>query len=498
VAIPKVVQSLCPSCGASLPVPPGVPQITCRYCQNVIHVEHRKPPPEVRPFGAPGAIPSRTLYIDPNAAAKAGKGIGCIILFGVLIPIVLPIAIGVGPWAVRSCKGALKPFPVTCGNNEEVEVSGNWEGAGPIVTTVGHNCKLHIKNSKLKGSLLIKTDASNLELTLENVTIETTGTMVKSGSNVKAKIHGSTLTAAGTVFDSDSNLELLELENSTIESTAGVAFKTKHNVKIHADNSKIRGKKIAIDNDSGLEVTMQKGSEITSSEGIAVKTSSGFKLEAEGGKIEGAEGAIVASSSTKIESKGLVLASSKASAITTTSGLKLDFTDGSITSLAEPAIVSDGGELTLVNVKVQGVEAGLSGKNGLKLKASKKTRIVSTAGYGILATSNSDINVNDAAIEGALKAFKGTVNTKMKLAQGTRLAGKRGGIESDSNFELDATGATIEGGAGPGILGTGSNARIAFRQGALKGTPALQMERKPSSLDLDGTRVDGEQKLPAR
>ena len=75
------------------------------------------------------------------------------------------------------------------------------------------------------------------------------------------------------------------------------------------------------------------------------------------------------------------------------------------------------------------------------------------------------------------------------------MAGKKGGIDAEGTFELDATGATIEGGGGPGVA-AGSNARIAIRQGVLKGTPALALDRKPSSLDLGGTRVEGEQEDP--
>jgi hypothetical protein len=497
VAVPQVVSAKCPSCGANLPVPPGMLQLMCRYCQNVIQVEHRKPPPEMLPFGTPGGLPSRTLYLDPEGAKAAGKKIGCIVAAAVLLPILLPIAIGVGPWAFKSCKGAVKPFPVDCSLNESIEVSGNFEGTGPIVTSVGHNCKLHITNSKLKGSTLLKSDAANLELTLENVTIETTDTMIKAGSNVKAKIHGSTLTSAVSVFDTDSNLELVEFESSTIESKTGSALKTKYNLKIHAENAKLRGKKAAIDADANLELSLKKGSEVTSSDGVGIKTTSGFKLEADGGKIDGPEGAIVSTSGMRIDAHALTLSASKESAIATTSGLKLDFTEGSIIAQAESAIAGDGGELTLVNTKIQGVDAGLNLKNGLKLKASKKTRIVGTTGFGILVTSNADITLNDAAVEGASKAFKGGVNTKMKLGQGARVAGKRGGIETDSNLELDGTGASIDGGTGPGLM-AGSNARIAFRQGALKGTPALQTDRRPSSLDLEGTRVDGDQKTTTR
>jgi hypothetical protein len=44
----------------------------------------------------------------------------------------------------------------------------------------------------------------------------------------------------------------------------------------------------------------------------------------------------------------------------------------------------------------------------------------------------------------------------------------------------------------------GYNARVSFNQGTIKGTPALQFDRKPIALELDGTHVEGAQKVPAR
>jgi hypothetical protein len=474
-----------------------VPQITCRYCQNVITIEHRKPPPEVRPFGSPGVMPSRTLYVDPEAARRAGKGVGCALAIGILVPILIPIFLGVGPWAMRSCKGAIRPFPINCTGNEEIEVSGNWEGAGPIANVSGYNCKIHVKNSKLKGTTFVTaTDSSSIEITLENVTVETTDTMFKTGSNPKFKLRGSTLTSAVTVFDVDSNLDILELESSTIESKGGTAIKMKHNLKVRANNGKIRGKKVGIDAASGIDLVLKKGSEITSSDGVGIKTGSGLKIEAEGGKLEGADGAIVGNSGLTIEGQGLTLAGTRESAIITDSGLKLTLTDGAITSQRAPAISCDGGDLDLVNTKVQGSD-GLSVKNGIKLKASKKTRIVASTGYGVLATSNSHLTINDAVIEGQVKAFKGTVNSELKLGEGARLAGKKGGIDTENNLELEARGATIEGGTGPGLAAS-SNARIALHQGVLRGVPAIILSSKPSSIEIDGTRVEGEQKVPTR
>ncbi len=496
MAAPKIVAAKCPTCGANLPVPSGVLQVICRYCQNAIQVEHRKPPPEVVPFGAPGAMPSRTLYIDPaadKAAQRIASGVVYIIYGAMLLPIVVPIVIFVGPWALRSCKSAFRPFPVACDTNEEVEVSGNFETTGPLVTRVGHNCKLHIKNAKLKGSSLVKTDAFNMELTLDNVTIETTEPMIQAGSNLKVTLHGSTLTSAAPVFDNDTNMEL-DVESSTIESKGAAAIKSKYNLKVRMEDGKIRGKKAGIDADANTELTMKKGSEVTSSEGPAVKTTSNFKLQADGGKLDGG---LVLDSSCELVATGLTL-TAKEKAIAATSSLKLDWTDGSITSAADVAIDADSStNLTLTNTKVQGATTAINCEGSSKIKASKKTRIVGLTGNGVTTTSNSELVLNDAALEAGAKAFKGSDNTKIKLGQGARIAGKKAGIETEGNTELEATGATLEGGAGPAIQ-AGYNAQLDFKQSLVKGTPAIQLDRKPLRVTVDETRIEGERKIAGR
>jgi hypothetical protein len=115
--------------------------VACRYCQVVIQVERKKPPVPVLPIGTPGAVPSRTLYLDPaaeRAVMVTAKSVGYTIV-GVLISLVVVV----GPWAFRTIKGIVKPFPVACGLNEEIAVSGNYEGTGP---------KVSFKSGVLKGN----------------------------------------------------------------------------------------------------------------------------------------------------------------------------------------------------------------------------------------------------------------------------------------------------------------------------------------------------------
>ena len=487
-----MVPSMCPSCGASLPVPPGATQITCRYCQNVINVERKRAPLHIQPFGSPGAVPSRTLYIDPGAAeaaAKAGKAIGVIVIGAIALPILIPLCIFIGPRAFR----AVRPFPVECGVNDDITVSGNYETTGPIVTSAGTNCKLHIKNSKLKGSSLVKSDGSNVEIWLENVTLDTTDAAIHGGTNTKVHIVGSTLTSASTVFESDTNLQL-DADSSTIESKGAAAVKAKYNLKATLTNTKVRAKKPAFDTDSNFTLTLKKASELTSTDGPAVKASSGFKLEMDGGKIDGG---LLFTSGANIEATGVTI-TAKDKAISASSSLRLDFTDGSITSTGDDAVAAESSlDATLTNVKIQGQTTAIATSSNGKIKALKKTRIVSMNGIGVTASSSTELNLNDAAVEGATKAFKGTSSCKFRLAQGARLAGKKGGIECDSSIDVDGMGATIDGGSGPAVL-AGYVSHFSFKQGALKGVPALQLSSRPSSLDLDGTRIDGEQKIPAR
>lgn len=179
----------------------------------------------------------------------------------------------------------------------------------------------------------------------------------------------------------------------------------------------------------------------------------------------------------------------------TTSGLKVDLTDSAVTSLGQTAIeASSGAEITLANTKVTGANAGLTTEGNIKLKATKKSAISSPSGIGIATTSNSEVNLTDASLEGAVRAFKGSVNDKLMLGQGARVAGKKGGIEVEGNAVIDGTGATIEGGAGPAIFLNAYNGKITLRQGLLRGTPAIEAKNKPT-LTLEGMRVEGEQKI---
>jgi hypothetical protein len=493
--VAKLLAKRCPTCGANISFPPNVHHVPCRYCGNVIHVEHKKPPPEFHPFGTPGGIPTTTLYVDPDEIARAGRQVGLIITVVTLGTVLLPVLIFAIPAGLKLAKKSARPYPIECGINETVEVSGNWEGTGPVIANAGVNCKVKISKAKLKAKTLLgQSSPANVSIVLEDVTLETTDVALKATNNLKVEVKGGSIKSPANAIVSESNLALT-LENTTIESTGETALKAAYNLKLDATNAKLVGKKAGLDADANADLSLKQGSELRSSEGVALKTKSGLKIEAEGGKLEGAEGAIVATSGAKIQAKGTTFAS-KGTALTFTSGTDLDLDGGSVIGQSEPAIECDGGDLTFAGTKVQGT-TGIAGKVNLKLKATKKALIVGTSADGVEVTSNGELTMTDARLEGARAAFKSGVNTKAKLGQGAQLVGKRGGLLAESNLVIESSGATIEGGSGPGI-DAGGNARINFEQGNLKGAPAITADRRPYVWNANGTKIEGEQKIPAR
>jgi hypothetical protein len=462
----KLHAARCPTCGANIQVPPHAQSITCRYCSNVITVQHQKPPP-MQMHG----VPSTTLYIDPEEIAKAGRKVGCIIASAIGLSILAPLVIGVIVWGAGRAKSKVRPFPAECAYSETIELSGDWTGTGPVIAKAEHGCKIRITNAKLKAPSLIDASTSNVEITLENVTLETTSAAIKGDSNLK-----------------------VHLVNTTITS-GDAAIKAGHNLTFDATASKVSGKKAALDMEANAKIALKNASELTS-EGTAVKTKSSLVFDAEGGKIDGAEGAIVATSGAKITGKNVIFSSKAGETMHFTSSTTLDLTDGAITSTGESAIQSDGGDYTFAGTKIQGTSA-ISGGNGLKLKATKKAAMVGTSGDGIELTSNGNVVLTDATVDGARAGIKSTLNLKMKTSQGARIAGKSGGIATGHNFELDATNTTIDGGSAAG-LSFDANAKVTLQQGALKGTPALKSTYKPGTLALDGTKVEGEQQLAKR
>lgn len=442
LAMARLHAAKCPTCGAGIHVDPGAASAVCRYCQNVITIEKRAPPPTATPFGVPGGMPSTTLYIDPKAIGRATSKVVAIIALTTLIPVLIPLAIFVGGPLVRGVKGTVRPFPATCGLNETLTLSGSFDGPGPAITSVAHNCKITIKGSKIKAGALFDTSGSNVELTIVDSTIETTGAAVTAGVNTKIRVNGGSVKSGGAVVDAKHNLEVT-LEGTTLESTAGATI-TAPGIDLRAKDSTVRGKTAALEIDNLAEV----------------------KAEA-----------------TTFEAEG--------STFVFQTNPKVNLTGGAVISRTDRAI--DGAlnmELTVSGTKIQGAAGAVAASKGnLKLKASGKASFVATDGDAVEVDTNGKLTFADATVEASRRAIKAGHNLELTLKPGAQLTGKKGGVLADGNFEIDANGAAIDGGTGAGLEARG--AKVLMRGGSLKGDPALRFASRPATLELDGTQVVG-------
>lgn len=439
----------CPTCGAGLNIDPGAANVVCRYCQNLITIEKRTPPPAVTSFGTPGVVPSTTLYIDPKAIQRASTAFTSVIVAATLIPALIPVFIFVVGPAVRKVKGSVRPFPAACEGNEKLELSGDFDGPGPAITSVGVNCKITISKSKIKTSALVDESAPNFELTITDSTIETTGPLVKAGTNTKVRVKGGSLKSSGPVIaTSGYNLEV-RLEDTTLESTSDVVIQSP-SLLLESKNATVHGKKSVLDVENNAKVN---------------------------------------ATATTFEAIG--------PAFVFESNPKVDMTGGSVVSKSGRAIEGEVNvELAMSGTKVQGATDAVRAKTNFRLKASDKASFVAGSGDAFALGVNANLSFDDATASAARAAINGDSNMVLKLASGARLTGKKGGVGAAS-LELEANGATIEGGGGAGIDVRGS-AKIDLRQGSVSGSPALTFTRKPSTFEVDGTRIVGAKVIPAR
>jgi hypothetical protein len=444
------------------------------------------------------------------AAKKASKEHGgggnflaLLILGTCLLPIVIALAASLGGGCVQSCNRSLRPFPIACDSSDgnDIEVSGNWESTGPIVTGAsGSSCKIIIRKSKLKASSFLPQHVSNVEIVIEDSTIETSDTMFHFASSNKLQVVNSVLTSTGgeVVWGNSSGPDI-EATNSTFESKTSHAFRSTYGLVVHATNSKLRGAKSAFKTEGGFILSMKSGTQITGGEEPAIHSDATITIASEGApnKISSASAAaLVTTSGLSIGGVNLVISAPKGRGIDTTSGLHVDLKDSSITAGSEAIAASSGAELTLANVTVQGT-VGLASDSGLVIKASKKSRLVGTKGSGVTTTSGAEITLAEAAIEGEAEAFKGTSGVRLRLSAGSRIAGRHGGIVCESSCSVLGENSGLEGGDRPAVHGT-FGGELVVRSSVIKGTPALHFQRAPNPMDLTGTTVDGAQTITDR
>lgn len=431
----KLVEQLCPSCNAPLPVGPLDTVVTCRYCNRSITIQRAKAPrpptPRVDQFGAMPPPPSTVLYMPPAVSAGAR-----------IIPVVVALVImmiaggstlvaalarrGVAVSRDTLSGGSSTTLPMQCETNDTLTISDRtFDGHGPLVQG-GINCHLTLKNCTLSSTDPIVAGGTNLELHLVHTKLTSKASALDLGMNSKVWLsEGSEIHADEAGIKANWNLEL-DSKGSTIQGgTAGI--ESTANATMALTDTQVSGKEQGIKGTSSIKLKLRGGS--VKSEQVAVELESNGNIDAQGTAISGAERGIVTTSSSE-------------------------------------------------------------------LKLSKKASVSSAKGDALALGSNAKLTVDDAQITGAVVAVQADQNAEVRLKNGAAVKGNAGGIVVKSNLKLIMDGGKLES-RGPALFGD-SNADVRASGGSINGNPALLFGGRPSHLDLTGATIVGAQRFDNR
>lgn len=394
----KLTSKKCPNCGAPITMNPGVSDVPCQYCGNVIHIEWGKK--------APAAKQPLTVYVKPPTFSMLPLWIA----LGTLLPVALPLILVFGPKlknvatevAAESGFPPTTRFPAECGMNQELSIIGQtFEGTGTLITG-DINCKIKIKDSKLKGDLVVL--AKNLvEISIENSTLEGKEAAVRLGMNSKLFAKKQTTLRgeeAGVIGGINSELTL---DESSIEGQE-TGVRADVNCKLNANESRVVGKEYGIRASSNLSV---EGRELTvTGSRAALESEVNLKLDLRGGALTGDEAGV----RTKGPNANLKLSRSariaaRETALKTESNLELEMEDALIdgTEIGVDAGVNP--KLTLgPKARIHGGQIAV--KAGVNLELTMRSANIDSKGIALCAPFNIEIEARESIIRADSDAFR--------------------------------------------------------------------------------------------
>ena len=292
----------CPQCGARIDAAPAPAAYvhTCHYCGARIPIEPLAPPPvpaAPQPMRieivAPGGM---TPYGAPQieaAAASAARGLGCIIAGAVILPILIPLAIFLGPALKGVYSSHFSSFPVVVGLNETLELEGCKGTLDDTMVTVGVNGKLTLRHCQLKGAMIVKAGV-NAEITIIDSTLTgSKGIIDADAPNVILTIENSTLTSAEQIVDEGAeNIKVTVSKGSKLHAD-GIGIPASNNAEISIDHSTLEGKIGGIDIKNNGKVKLTGGA-VVRSDGVAIHLENNGHLQITSSRVEGKSKAVQA------------------------------------------------------------------------------------------------------------------------------------------------------------------------------------------------------------
>jgi len=394
----KLTSKKCPNCGAPINLNPGVSDVPCQYCGNLIHVEWGKKPPAEKP--------PLTVYVKPPSFGF----LPFVIAIGALVPVAVPLLAVFGPKVKNmatevAAESGLTPslkFPVDCGVNQELSIIGQtFEGPGPLITG-DINCKLKIKDSKLKSDVVVA--AKNLvELTVENSTLEGKEAAVRLGMNSKVFARKqSILRGEESGILGGVNTEVT-LDDSTVEG-GETGIRVDVNGKLNANKAKVQGKEYGIRSSSNLSL---EGRDLTlSGERAALESEVNLRLDLRGGALEGGEAGVrTKGPNARLKLSRQARIAAREIAVDAESNLELEMEDAVIDG-AEVGIETGGNPKLDLGPKARIHGGRIALKTGVNLELDMRSASIESEHVALCSPFNVEIRTRESIIRAGVDAFR--------------------------------------------------------------------------------------------
>lgn len=323
-----------------------------------------------------------------NPAAYA-----CLVGAGLLIACRSPSGSAVDERGVAPPKASDVTFPITCRENELLEITDRIHEATGTLIAAENNCRLKIANSRLKGDIVV--DASHLAtIDVIDSVLEARDVVLKAQSTNKLRISGkSTLKGGSAAISLGVNGEFTCVDGQ-IEGQHD-AIRVDKNGRIALKRCQVLAADHAIESDANLKLSALDSTLRASLE--TIRPSTNFEFVARGGIVQGKQAAIV--------NPGFL------STINLADGARIEAEDTAIDVQANLKLTMDGGFVSAARI---GVSATANARVEMRAKSH-----IHGGSLGLKLGLNPEISLHGSSVDAGTHAVCADFNSALTLHDST-------------------------------------------------------------------------------
>lgn len=426
----------CPNCSANLPpVDPQLREVRCGYCDTAF---------EVVPDKAPATATNGTrVYLGDARVSTSLTAQGKLLVAGFVALMLVGPVVGIVASVSKARAVQAQVAQAMADAQHDVDAQRNPVHAYPL--SCARPGTVDLSGDFVSDGPVIVSLVRGCKVRLKSGTLKAS-TLYSGPEPVDITLDGVTLETKGALLTTEGDATLLFKSSSATAAGAGISG-------------------------NNVTLTMRGKSTLTASGGAGVAAGAKLTLEATGGAIEASGDALKVHDESTITLDGTAVRSREGTAV----ALQREST------------------LKLTDAVIEGPKGALISQRELNVEARGDTRIASTGGDGIYIGARGTLNLGAPTVEGK-RGIVGRGPVKLDLTGGS-ITGQKGALLTEHGSDITADGARFVGNAGPGIALDGGNCSLKLSGGAVSGALAFDFERRPTTMEISGTTIEGEQRI---